>query len=59
LSKVYAEDEDTLISRHKNPEVYHSLMTANKSLEYMGNFRYLDVTVSNQNSIHEEIQCRL
>jgi len=37
-------------------EQYHNIKTCNKSFESVEHFRQLGATVSNQNSIHEEIR---
>jgi hypothetical protein len=37
----------------------HDVKVANKCIRNIAKFRYLGMTVTNQNCIHEEIKCRL
>jgi hypothetical protein len=43
-----------VISQHQN----HSLLIASKPFENVAKFKYLGITVTNQNWIHEEIRSR-
>jgi hypothetical protein len=54
--------EDTkymFMSRHQNARQKRSLLTAKKSFENVEKFKCLEMTVTNQNCIHEEIKSRL
>jgi hypothetical protein len=44
-----------LLSHHQNAEENHDIMTANSSFENMAQFKYLRMTVTNENFIQEEI----
>jgi hypothetical protein len=48
-----------LLSCQQNEGQNHNIKTANKSFENMAQFRYLGMTVTNQNFIQEEITRRL
>jgi hypothetical protein len=48
-----------IMSHHQNTGQNHSVVIANRSLENMTKFRYLGMTVTNQNHIHKEIKNRL
>jgi hypothetical protein len=48
-----------LLSRHQNAGQNHGIKIANRSFENVAKFRYLEMTVANQNLIHEEIESRL
>jgi ribosomal protein S16 len=48
-----------LMSRHQNAGQDHNKKRANRSFENVGHFKYLGMTVTNQNLIHEEIKGRL
>ena len=45
----------TVKSRDQNAGQNHNIKMANKACEIVGQFRYLGTTVTNQNSIQEEI----
>ena len=47
------------VSRDQNAERIHSMKMDNSSIERVEEFRYLGTTLTNQNSIQEEIKCRL
>jgi hypothetical protein len=47
------------LSHHQNAGQNHNLLITNESLENGENFKYLGMTVTNQNCIHEEIKSRL
>jgi hypothetical protein len=47
------------ISRDKHAGQNHNMEIGDKSFETVEQFRYLGTTPKNQNSIHEEIKCRL
>jgi hypothetical protein len=46
------------VSRRQNVGQNYNFLMANKSYENVTNFQYLETTVTNQNSIHEEIKSR-
>ena len=48
-----------LVSRDQNAGRIHSMKTDNSSIEREEEFKYLETTLTNQNSIQEEIKCRL
>jgi hypothetical protein len=48
-----------LLFCHQNSGQDHDIRIANRSFENMLQFRYLGVTVTNQNLIQEEIKRRL
>jgi hypothetical protein len=42
----------------QNAEHNHDIKTTNKSFENVANMKYLDITLTDQNCIHEEINSR-
>jgi hypothetical protein len=48
-----------LLSRHQNVGQNRDIKIANRSFENVPQFKYLGTTVTNQNSIQEEIKRRL
>jgi hypothetical protein len=48
-----------LLSYHQNTGQNHDIKIANRSFENVAQFRYLGMTVTNQNLIEEEIKWRL
>jgi hypothetical protein len=53
------ETKYKLLSLHQNAGQNHDIMTANRSIQNVDQFKYLGVTVTNQNLVHEEIKRRL
>ena len=49
----------TVISRDQNAGRSHNIKTDNSSFERVEEFKYLGKTLTNQNSIQEEIKSRL
>jgi hypothetical protein len=47
------------VSRDQNAGRIHSMKMDNSSTERVEEFKYLGTTLTNQNSIQEEIKCRL
>ena len=47
------------VSRDQNAGRIHSVKIDNSSIERAEEFRYLGTTLTNQNSIQEEIKCML
>ena len=47
------------VSRDQNAGRIHSVKIDNSSIERVEEFKYLGTTLTNQNSIHEEIKSRL
>ena len=47
------------VSRDQNAGRIHSMKMDNNSIERVEEFKYLGTTLKNQNSIQEEIKCRL
>jgi hypothetical protein len=59
-SGVNAEKtEYTVMSRDQNARQNSNIKIGNKSLGTVEHFKYLGMTLTNQNSIHEEIKSRL
>jgi len=48
-----------IMSRVQDASRSHSIKTENSSIEGVEKFMYLGTTLTNQNSIHEEIKSRL
>jgi hypothetical protein len=48
-----------LLSHHQNAGQIHDIKIANKCFENVAQFRYLRMTITNQNLIQEEIKRRL
>jgi hypothetical protein len=48
-----------LLSRHRNAGQNYNIKVNNRSFENVAQFKYLEMTVTNQNLIHEEIKRRL
>ena len=48
-----------VMSRDQNAGRSHNIKTDNSSFERVGEFKYLGTTLTNQNSIQEEIKSRL
>jgi hypothetical protein len=48
-----------IMSRHPNPGQNQNIRTANESFENVAKFKYLGMTLTNQNDIHDEIKSRL
>jgi hypothetical protein len=48
-----------VMSRDQNAGQNGYIQIGNKSCETVGQFKYLGTTITNQNSIHEEIKSRL
>jgi hypothetical protein len=48
-----------LLSRHQNVGLNRDIKIANRSFENVSQFKYLGMTVTNQNLIQEEIKRRL
>jgi sorting nexin-29 len=49
----------TIMSHHQNSGQNKNIKTANESFEKVKKFKYLGMTLKNQNDIHDEIKCRL
>ena len=47
------------IGRHRGMIANEHIRISSNSYEKVKSFKYLDTSVTNQNSIHEEIKCRL
>jgi hypothetical protein len=47
------------MSRHQKSEQYHDVRVANESFENVAKFKYLEMTLTNQNDIHDKIKSRL
>jgi hypothetical protein len=52
-------EEDMVESQDQNALQNNTIKIGNKSFENVEQFRYLETTLTNQNSIHEEIKSRL
>jgi hypothetical protein len=51
--------EYVIMSRHQNAGQNSNIQICNKSFETVEQFKHLGTTLTNQNSIHEEITCSL
>jgi hypothetical protein len=47
------------MSHHQTTGQNHYIKAANKSFENLAKFKYLGLTVTNQNCIHEEIKIKM
>jgi hypothetical protein len=58
--EINAEKKKYMIrSCHQNSGWNQNIRIANKSFENVENFKYLGMTLTNQNNIHDEIKSRL
>jgi hypothetical protein len=58
--EIYAEKTKYMImSCHPNSGQNHNIRTANESFENVAKFKYLGMTLTNKNDIHDEIKIRL
>jgi hypothetical protein len=48
-----------IMSRHQNSGQNQNTTIANESFENVATFKYLGMTLTNQNDIHDEIKSRL
>jgi len=48
-----------IMSTHPNSGQYQSIRIANEPFEIVAKFKYLRMTLTNQNDIHDEIKSRL
>jgi hypothetical protein len=48
-----------IMSRHPNSGQNQNIRIANESFENVAKFKYLEMTLTNQNDIHDEIKSRL
>jgi hypothetical protein len=48
-----------LLSRHQNAWQNHDIKISNRSFENVAQFKYMGRTLTNQNSIQEEIKTRM
>jgi hypothetical protein len=48
-----------VMSRDQNTRQHHNIKIENKFFEWVQHLRYLGTNLTNQNSIQEEIKCRL
>jgi hypothetical protein len=48
-----------IMSRHPNSGQNQNVMIANESFENVAKFRYLGMSLTNQNDIHNEMKSRL
>jgi hypothetical protein len=48
-----------LMSHHQNKQQNQNIKMASRSLENVAKFKYLGMTVTNQNCIHKEVKSRL
>jgi hypothetical protein len=48
-----------IMSRHPNSGQNRNIRITNKAFESVAKFKYLRMTLTNQNDIHDEIKCRL
>jgi hypothetical protein len=53
------ETKYMLMSHHQNAGQNHEIKIADRSSENVSQFKYLGMTITNQNSIHKEIKSRL
>ena len=56
---MWIKTKYVLMSRDQNAGRSYSMKTDNSSFERVEEFKYLGTTLTNQNSIHEEIKSRL
>jgi hypothetical protein len=58
-SKKVGQEVNTLLSHHQNAGQNYDIKVATRSFKNMAQFRYLGMTITNQNLIQEEIKRRL
>ena len=58
-TKYMVMSRDQHAVQNHNIYIYIYIYIGNKSFESVKHFKYLGTSLSNQNSIHEEIKCRL
>jgi glutaredoxin-related protein len=56
--KINAEKTRYMMSHHPNLGQNQSIRIPNKSFENVTKFKYLGITLTNQNEIHDEIKSR-
>jgi hypothetical protein len=57
--EINAEKSKYMILSHQNSGQNQNIRVANESFEKVAKFKYLGMTLTNQNDIHDEIKSRL